>query len=360
MKYGIDYVNNTGKRVRSIVATTRKNAEKILAKIRVELETGEYYDRKQKVDTTIGELIERYKVFFSSKDSYETECFHLTAIESHFKSSTPISSISQEDVETFQRIRMNVPSRLGGKNNPERKRALSTVNREVQCLRRLLNKAINLKLLRKNPVRSDVLFDEPKGKISYLTAEQAGALLDAAEEEGRSTRRCKRNVHLYAIILTALETGLRLSNVLNLKWADLDFAKRNIHLPDTKAGTSLNVPMSSRLAEALDKIPRRLGSEFVFANQDGEAYKRIEKSFKRSREKAGIPKGVTFHTLRHTFITHTLDRGVPIHTVAHICGHSTTYMTEVYGHLIKGREHEAVERLPEWRKEWRQEGSDVG
>lgn len=360
VKHGIDYVDNTGKRVRRIVASTRKGAEKILAKIRVELETGEYYDRKQKVDTTVGELIERYKVYFSGKDSYETECCHLAAIESHFKASTLISSISQEDVEVFQRIRENVPSRHGGKNNPEQKRTQSTVNRELECFRRLLNKAIDWRLLRDNPVDSKILFDEPKGKIFYLSVEEAGALLDAAEEEGRSRRRCKRNPHLYAIILTALETGARLSNILNLKWADIDFSKSNLYLPDTKPGTSLEVPMSSRLADAIKQIPQRLGSEFVFAKQDGAPYKRIDKSFHRAREKAGIPKEKTFHSLRHTFITHELDRGISIHIVAKICGQSTTYMTERYGHLIKGREHEAVDRLPEWRKEWRKESANVG
>ncbi len=60
--------------------------------------------------------------------------------------------------------------------------------------------------------------------------------------------------------------------------------------------------------------------EYVFPNQAGEAYKRIEKSFDRAKKRAGIPKGFTFHDLRHTFITHALDRGVPILVVASIVG----------------------------------------
>ena len=347
--YGVRYTDNTGKDIRRRVADTRKQAEQIAAQIQVELREGMYFDRRSIGNTTLGDLITQYKEDFKVKDSYRTECGHLAAIQNYFTKDRVISTITLEEVEGFRRARIAAPSRRGGTDDPTKRRSLSTVNRELECLRRLLNKAIDWKLLRDNPVDASLLFEEPKGKISYLTVEQAGALLDAAEAEGRSKRRCKRNIHLATIILVALETGMRLGNVLGLRWADVDFAKRYIHLEDTKPGTSLNVAMSARLADALAKVPRRLGSKYVFANQKGEAYKRIEKSFDRAKERAGIPASFTFHDLRHTFITHALDRGVPILVVARIVGHATTYMTERYAHLIEGREHEAVNALPEWR-----------
>jgi integrase len=90
----------------------------------------------------------------------------------------------------------------------------------------------------------------------------------------------------------------------------------------------------------------RVDSEYVFYSRDGEAYKRVDRAFNSARDRAGIPKTHTFHCLRHTFATWSLTAGKPIHTVAKILGHSTTRVTELYGHLMKDTAHDVVNSLP--------------
>ena len=57
-----------------------------------------------------------------------------------------------------------------------------------------------------------------------------------------------------------------------------------------------------------------------------------------------------FHDLRHTFVTHMIDAGIDLYVIGKIVGHTNTTMTERYGHLVKGRDKETVEKLPDWEK----------
>jgi integrase len=348
LSWGIDYYDAAGKRQRRIVADNEELASDIGAKIQLELREGVYFDRKATGRATLGEAIEVYKVHARGIDSFATELGHLRAIESFWPAGTLLSSIDEGSVEAFRDVRLDVPSKRGGKKNPSKKRSPSTINRELECLRRVLYFAIKKKMLRgENPVTAEVLSIEPKGKIMYLTHEEAAALVAAAREHASWRRRVKKNVHLPGIILTALYTGMRLTTVLNLRWADVDSHKRNLYLPDTKSGQSQNVPMAAILMEELKRIPRTLGSPYVFSKRDGEAFKRISKSFNHARARAGLPKSFTFHGLRHTFVTWSLAGGWPIHVVAKIVGHSTTRMTEIYGHLLPDAGHAVVDSLPD-------------
>jgi integrase len=65
--------------------------------------------------------------------------------------------------------------------------------------------------------------------------------------------------------------------------------------------------------------------------------------------RAGI-KDCHFHDVRHMFVPHMIDGGIGIYVVGIIVGHSNKTMTERYGHLVKGKDQKAVEKLPDWKK----------
>ncbi len=105
--------------------------------------------------------------------------------------------------------------------------------------------------------------------------------------------------------------------------------------------------------ETLRKLPRLIDSEYVFpgrprgkAGQLGtQPISELRRSFRGVVKAAKIKKRCTFHTLRHTFISHLVMDGVPLPTVMKLARHRSIQMTLRYAHLAPGHERSAVERL---------------
>ena len=334
VSYGVDYRDPGGRKSRRIVSDRKKVADAIWAKIHVELETGAYYDRKQIKTFTIKDLIEKYLEWFRGRRSFETEKIHLSAIAAHFDHKI-VCDITEHDVIAFRNVRQDTSTRNGTLRTP------AAVNREISVLKRLLGKAVTWGMARTNVASGVKPLKEPKGRLHYLEVEEAGRLL---QEAVRS-----ENPHLYPILLTALETGMRRGEIMKLRCPDLDIKTGRIYIPDTKIGEPRHAPVSSRLMVVLSKIPPRPDADYFFAGKDGEPYHDVRTSFENACRRAGI-KDFHFHDLRHTFVTHMIDAGIDLYVIGKIVGHSNATMTERYGHLVKGRDKEAVEKLPDWEK----------
>lgn len=342
--YGIDYHDAGGKRIRRIVADTKRQADEIGAAIQVELREGRYYDRKAEKEVTIDTVAELHLEAFKNRPSVSSEEALAAAVITHFKGRM-IGSITRADLDGFRNSRIELVRRTGRKASP------STVNHEVWMLKKLINRAVESGYLRQAPftIKKKDLVPAPKGRISYLELAEASSLLEAC-------RASKRSPLLYPIVLTALETGMRRGEILGLKWADVDLKLRKIYLgkcADTgasqvKDGDRRFVPISEKLARTFQGIIRILGNPYVFPGKDGEAMHDNRTGFEKALADAGITRNFHFHDLRHTFATWALVNGTPIEVLAKILGHSTTAMTEIYAHVLKGREQAAVECLPAW------------
>jgi integrase len=332
VSYGVDYRDPSGRKIHRIVSDRKKVAEAVWAKIKVELETDAYYDRKQIRSHTIKDLIEKYLEWFKGRRSFETERIHLSAIAAHFDRNT-VCDITEHDVIAFRNVRQDTPTRNGTARTP------AAVNRETSVLKRLLGKAVTWGMARTNVASGIKPLKEPKGRLRYLEVEEAGRLLQEATKS--------ENSHLYPILLTALETGMRRGEIMRLRRADLDIKTGRIYIPDTKIGEPRHAPVSSRLMHALLKIPPHPDSDFFFAGKTGKPFHDVRTSFENGCGRAGITE-FHFHDLRHTFVTHMIDAGIDLYVIGKIVGHTNATMTERYGHLLKGRDKEAVDKLPNW------------
>jgi integrase len=162
---------------------------------------------------------------------------------------------------------------------------------------------------------------------------------------------------LRVVILTAAMTGLRQSELLGLRWRDIDWATQRIrvrntfvrgeHSTDGKSdlSTRRSVPMASRLAGELDLWSKRTvyggDDELVFAHpQKGTPLDRskLSKRFKAACVDAGV-RPVRFHDLRHTFATRLAASGTPIRTIQEFLGHADSKTTQIYAHYAPS-EHE--------------------
>jgi integrase len=162
---------------------------------------------------------------------------------------------------------------------------------------------------------------------------------------------------LRVVILTAAMTGLRQSELLGLRWRDIDWSSQRIrvrntfvrgeHSSDGKSdlSTRRSVPMASSLARELDLWSKRTAyggeDELVFAHpQKGTPLDRskLSKRFKAACADAGV-RPVRFHDLRHTFATRLAASGTPIRTIQEFLGHADSKTTQIYAHYAPS-EHE--------------------
>jgi integrase len=230
-------------------------------------------------------------------------------------------------VEKYIHERKRSTSRRG------RPPANATINRELGVLKHMFNKAIAWEKAERNPVRGIRSLKEPPPPQRTLTADEEERLLRASAP------------HVQVAILIALNTGLRLKEVLELRWKDIDFAAGMITVERTKGGKRLQVEANSRLKAALVEYQSLQPGEFLFLSErTGKPILSPKTAFHNAVRRSGIAH-IRFHDLRHTFGTRLDAAGVGLVTIQKLMGHSTIRMTERYSHPGASERRRAVELL---------------
>ncbi len=205
----------------------------------------------------------------------------------------------------------------------------ATVNREVALLKRILNLAIVWRVIQANPIRDVKLLKEPRIHEAFLSEVETSKLIEA----------CK--IPLKWIVITALHTGMRRGEILNMKWENINLKAGYITITETKNGEIRHVPLNQTMKKMIAGLPRI--SNFVFAKKDGSAYAWINRSWRNAKVKADI--NCRFHDLRHTYASHLVMNGVDLMTVKELLGHKTLAMIQRYAHLSGDHKQRAVEKL---------------
>lgn len=212
----------------------------------------------------------------------------------------------------------------------------ATINRELGCLRHMFNMAIKWKKAQVNPVREVRFLKEPKEKDRILTEEEEAKLLEAV----RTGHKAK---HLEPIIITALNTGMRKGEILNLKWSNVDFKNGVIIVEGTKNGEIRKIPMNQKLTQTLEGAKKVSKGDYAFS-ENGKPYLDVKTGWWTALERAGV-ENFTFHGLRHTFGSRLGMAGVDIKTIAELMGHKDIKMTMRYSHPTPEHKRKAVEML---------------
>lgn len=143
----------------------------------------------------------------------------------------------------------------------------------------------------------------------------------------------------------ALNTGLRLGEVYNLDWEDVNLQRRVVTVRRSKDCERRHVPLNALGLAAFKALRNReKKSGPVFLNIRGERLTSSRYWFELSIEKAGI-KDFTWHCLRHTFASRLVMAGVDMRTVQELLGHKSVQMTCRYAHLAPKHQLAAVEKL---------------
>ncbi len=145
----------------------------------------------------------------------------------------------------------------------------------------------------------------------------------------------------YDMILIAMDTGLRISELTVLKWEDINFqnmtlsvnrAKVKRVIGSTKSNKIRHVNLTDRLCKQLVKNKNKRGYMFTDEHGDSINAKRTRRNLYRTCEKAGLRK-IGWHTLRHTFASRLASLGAPIISIKELLGHSSIEITMRYAHL---------------------------
>ncbi|WP_353686754.1 site-specific integrase [Thermodesulfovibrio sp. 3462-1] len=171
---------------------------------------------------------------------------------------------------------------------------------------------------------------ENNRRLRFLSKEECQTLINACDP------------HLRPIVICALNTGMRKSEFLNLKWDQVDLKHGFIFLDKTKNGERREIPINDTLRITFNGLLRRLDTPYVFYDPaTGKPYQDVKRSFASACRRAKI-QDFRFHDLRHTFASHLVMAGVDLTTVKELLGHKTLTMTLRYSHL-----HQAI-KLKRW------------
>jgi len=224
-----------------------------------------------------------------------------------------------------------------------RQRSPSTVNRYLAALSHCYGIAVReWRWVDDNPVREVTKLEEPRGRVRFLLDDERNRLLAECRKSG--------NECLYDVVVLALSTGMRHSEIMNLRWDDVDTRRGVAVLYDTKSGERRAVPLVGHALEILEEraLNRREGSPYVFPGlyRPGEPprSRQIRSAWDEAVKRAGIDD-FRFHDLRHSAASCLAMNGASLAEIAHLLGHKTLQMVKRYAHLSEAHTKTVVERM---------------
>jgi integrase len=290
-----DFYNGKARVQVSTGTANKGKAEKFLALRISEVERGEY---SKPTRITLAELGRQYMDYAkANKRSWLRDEQILEHLNGAF-GNLLLPNITALPIERYKLVRMQAVSP-------------ATVNRELAGLKRLFNLAEQWGLYRgRNPVRGVRFLDENNLKLRTLSEGEEEALLSCCSP------------YLQDLLIFAINTGLRLGEILNLKWEEVDLENGIIKMLVRKNRRMLEVPLNDKAFAVVKGWHGIRKCEVVFYNPEtGARWKDLWLGLKKACQKAGL-EDVTWHTFRHTFASRLNGNGTDLVTVKELLGHS--------------------------------------
>jgi len=285
------------------------DAERWAKQTEVDIQKGSYTNLVLAERTTFAEVIERYIAeVLPTMRGGSSDYIRLKALARR-----PIAKLNMVAL-TPQKIAQHRDERL-------KEIAPATVIRELSYFSSIITYArkewgISIN----NPVALVTKPKNPQGRCRILDTAETNALFEALKPTGR------RSIWMLPLVKLALETAMRRSELLGLRWENIDLQKRTLFLKLTKNGTSRTVPLSTHAIQILTEIPRNIdGRVFPITHEV------VSQAFNRARKSAGV-KNIRFHDLRHIAITRLAEKLPNLIELSAVSGHKSLAMLKRYYH----------------------------
>jgi integrase len=306
--YWIEYYID-GRRRRERIGPNKAAAEQRLREILKLRAEERYIDKDPAVRMTLGELCKWYLDLpeAKAKDSYSRDKDFITHLKRLLGESTKIKNITVGRIESYQRIRLaeSSPRHKGETIRP------ATVNKEVICLKTIINRAVRHGKLQHNHLERVKKLPENNVRMKVLTQDEFSKLIDACP------------LHIQPVVQMAYYMGMRRAEIINLTWPEVDLQKGFIRLSAerTKTDNPRAIPIHPAVRAMLERLPRALHTNRVFL-RDGQPFDEFKRSFTTACRNAGI-KNFVFHDLRHCALNNLRRSGNDFFEIMALSGHKT-------------------------------------
>jgi integrase len=335
--YWICYAGLDGKIIRESTRSDKyRNAEALLVKRKQSIKEGKMPEIKVIKNHSFNELADDYLKWAERQRAYKQKKLVVNQLKERF-GPLPLRRFDTRLLESFQSERLQA-----GKKKLKSEEIVGnkpgTINRHITILKHMFTKAAEWDMVEEEVskrVHKVKLLEEQNARLRYLAKDECDRLIEACDK------------HLKPIVITALHTGMRKGEILNLKWDNVDLKHGFILLDRTKNGERREIPISETVKNVLQAIVRRLDVSYIFYEaSSGSPYRNVQRSFNSALKRAKI-RDFRFHDLRHTFASHLVMAGVDLTTIRELLGHKTLTMTLRYAHLAPSHKVKAMELLNE-------------
>lgn len=291
---------------------THREARLWGAYVESEMDIGCFKDKTLAENTTLGELFERY---LQQVTPLKKSCKQERARILQFLREDPLclhkmTALTPKTIAAWRDVRLQLVSG-------------STVNRDLALLSHVINTARR---------EWDIHIENPLALVRRPRCNRGRERrLNGNEQELLFKEICEksRNPYLLPVVQTAIETGMRRSELLQLEWSRVDLEKRVIRILDTKNGEGRSVPLTLKAVEIISNLPKREGFEQMVFPLTPNA---LKLGFERAIERSRIDD-LRFHDLRHEAVSRFFEKGLNVMEVASISGHKTLQMLKRYTHM---------------------------
>jgi len=275
-------------------------------------------------------------------------------LTSHF-GKTKVKKIGTEQVERFAADLLKAEIKTVTKKGTEKVRKISpaTASRVLTILKGILAKGVQWGYISRNPAEYVRKPRIEKPEVEFLEPGEIKRLIESTDERHK------------ALIMFACLTGARQSEILGLRWSDLDLEEGKANIRQVLQGGRFLSPKSQASRRTIDLPPvlmRELKThqlrqavkleenphDLVFTSNKGtplDSHNVTHRILEPALRIAGIRK-VGFHALRHSYVSMLISQGENVKTIQALVGHASARMTwDVYGHLFEGAGKEAANRL---------------
>src|SRR5438094_137939 len=310
-----------GRRVRETVGPNKKVAEKVLSLRMIQVLENRYFPPNRQ----LGRMpFKDFAQMYLEREgpllkSIRTERNRVLAWAREF-GNRPLGQITRTEIEAWRREKM-------ARCRP------ATINRDLSRLRRMFSLAVEWELLEESPMAGIRFLRENNARTRYLSLEECQRLIASCMAP-----------HIRATVSVALHSGMRLGEILNLRWYDLDFASGFILVRDSKNGESRHVPMDATLFALFRAYPHRPSTDLVFSSSSGGHIVDVRTGFLNSCKRAGLID-LHFHDLRHTFASQFVMAGGNLFILKSVLGHKNITMTQRYAHLAPTYLIKSIDRM---------------
>ena len=328
---GVRYKKALGRGISKTVAKERE------AKFKTDVLEGKYSQKAKRIlfETFAEKYLDHARVNKRPKSAKRNEV-SIKMLMPYLKGKL-IGSIHPFQLEQYKKARR------------EEGRSPATINRDIACVRNMLNMAVEWKYLQRNPISKVKQLREDNEKMWVLSPEEESKLLEECE------KRPQKKKYLRDLVEFALYSGIRQSEIFNLKKVNVHLKESFLLVTDTKNHENRTVPLNDTLRDILKRRLEEPG-EHVFINHKGKKlsiltnayWKAIEKaSLIRWEEKDGemIKIRFRFHDLRHTFGSRLGMNGTDLKSIMEIMGHKTAKVAMRYQHPSPDHKLMAVKSL---------------